>query len=111
MPQDNSTTRNIWNENKRKDNGRENLSVYFPPTGFILMMGIQEGCLSDTLKKQDWFVKYHDFIPNSVVRVSPLYFQIFQNLIFEKVVIERMFEAFNAQGEKMLEKISTHLTP
>ena len=67
--------------------------------------------MSDTLKKQDWFVKYHDFIPNSVVRVSPLYFQIFQNLIFEKVVIEIMFEAFNAQGEKMLEKISTHLTP
>ena len=52
MPQDNSTTRNIRNENKRKDNDRENLSVYFLPTGFILMMGIQEGCLSDTLKKK-----------------------------------------------------------
>lgn len=52
MPQDNSTTRNIRNENKRKDNDRETLSVYFPPTGFILIMGIQEGCLSDTLKNK-----------------------------------------------------------
>lgn len=52
MSQDNSITRNIRNENKRKDNSRENFTVYFLPTAFILMMGIQEGCLSDTLKNK-----------------------------------------------------------
>lgn len=52
MPQDNSITGNIRNENKTKDNGRENVSVYFLPRVFILMIGIQEGCLSDTLKNK-----------------------------------------------------------
>ena len=41
------------NGNKRRDGAEINFSVYFPSTGLILMMGIQEGRLPNTLKDKN----------------------------------------------------------